>query len=101
MEVSGLLHVGVTLPVGAAPSIAVCWGFYGPQSQCRRHDERNFIPLFGMEHPTVSFERRIRDVAVPAHNETTILTDYEVLLEYPNYVGLLTAERRLIADTWF
>jgi hypothetical protein len=50
-----------------------------------------------MEHPTVSFERRIRVLAIPAHNETTILTDYEVLLEDPNYVCLLTAERRLPA----
>jgi hypothetical protein len=41
-----------------------------------------------------SLERRIRDLAIPAHNETMILTDYEVLLEYPNYVdfvGLFTA----------
>jgi len=55
-----------------------------------------------MEQPTVSFERRIRDLAIPAHNETTILTDYEVLLEYPKYVDyvcLLTAERRLPANT--
>jgi hypothetical protein len=55
-----------------------------------------------MEHPTGSFERRIRDLAVPTHNETTILTDYGVLLEYPNYVDyvcLLTAERRLPAHT--
>jgi len=99
-----VLHAGVTLPLGAAPWVAICWGFYGPQSQCGRDDERNFIPLVGMEHPTFSFERRIRDLAVRAHNETTILTDYEVLLEYPNYVhyvGLLTAERRLPAHTWF
>jgi hypothetical protein len=55
-----------------------------------------------MEHPTVSFERRIRDLGIPAHDEATILTDYEVLLEYPNYVNyvcLLTAERRLPAHT--
>jgi hypothetical protein len=51
-----------------------------------------------MEHPTVSFERRI----IPAYNETTILTDDGVLREYPNYVDyvcLLTAERRLPAHT--
>jgi len=42
------------------------------------------------------------DLAVPSHNETTILTDCGVLLEYPNYVDyvcLLTAEKRLPAHT--
>ena len=55
-----------------------------------------------MKHPIVRFERRIRDLAISAHNETTILTNYEILLEYPNYVDyvcLLTTERRVPAHT--
>jgi len=42
------------------------------------------------------------DLAILAHNESTILTDYGVLLEYPSnvdYVCLLTAERCLPAHT--
>jgi hypothetical protein len=65
-------------------------------------DDRDFKHLSGWSIRLLASSDGCRDVAVPAHNETTILTGYEVVFEYPNYVdyvGILTAERRLPAHT--